>query len=134
MVKKMIENEPLSLETKVLPNGVVKLLISQGAQQGEFVIENSVAGVLAGMLLQSSRDSFVKAGESRQQVTETPSEGASRIDVLHTKIGIARSQMPDCESLVFEFGKAAVGFPIPRRFLGELAQALASASMKGTTH
>ena len=130
----MAENEPVSLATAVLPNGMVKLSISQGDQNGEFVVENSLAGVLAGMLLQSARDSFVKAGEARQPIREPKSEGASRIDVLHTNIGIAQSQMPDCESLVFECGKAAVGFPIPRRFLAQLAQALGSAATKGTTH
>src|ERR1700743_1527307 len=130
----MAENEPVRLETKVLPNGMVKLSISQGTQQGEFIVENSLAGVLAGMLLQSSRDSFVKAEESRQQIAESKSQGGSRIDVLHTKIGIARSQLPDCESLVFEFGNAAVGFPIPQQFLTHLPQALASVAAKGATH
>lgn len=130
----MAENEPVSLETAVLPNGMVRLSISQGNQKGEFIVENSLAGVLAGMLLQSSRDSFVKAGEARQHIEEPRSQETSRIDVLHTKIGIAQSQMQDCESLVFECGKAAIGFPIPRRFLAQLAQALASASSKGTTH
>jgi hypothetical protein len=130
----MAENKPVSLATSVLADGMVKLSISQGDQQGEFVIENSLAGVLAGMLLQCARESFVKAGQARQPIRESASQGPSRLDVLHTNIGIAQSQMPDCESLVFEFGKAAVGFPIPRRFLAQLAQALAAASAKGTTH
>ena len=130
----MAENEPISLETKILPNGMVKLSIAQGGQKGEFTVENSLAGVLAGMLLSSARDSFVKATDARQPIQDPNSQGPARIDVLHTQIGIAQSQIPDCETVVFECGKAAVGFPIPRQFLLRFAEALAAAGSKGTKH
>ncbi len=102
------------------------VLVVDGSESRPLVINGIDAGPIAAQLLTAANASFRKSGRP-------PSPTPPNLPLLQTMaVGSGSCELPDHETLLFQFGDAALGIAMPKPMLKQMGETFLALSATET--